>query len=154
MSVPCVLWVHMNPTDRKQQMAKLSKEMRRAYDLAGDGNLAEAFRIYQGVEERLRALGHDSGFLLWHMAIANDNLGEMEKAFHYIGKALETDPLSQPFRNSFDIIVGHIRAALAAETRPVDDPSTPRLYDLLVSSGEADVPSHATMARWLVAKGD
>jgi tetratricopeptide (TPR) repeat protein len=144
----------MITTVRKQQVAKLSKELRRAFDLAGEGNFAEALPIYQGIAERLRALGHDSGFLLWHMAIANDNLGELEKAFHHIAEALETDPLAQPFRNSFDIIVGRIRAALAAEARAVDDPSTPRLYDLLLSSGEADVPSHAAMARFLVAKGD
>lgn len=141
-------------TNRKQQMQKLSKEMRRAFELAGDGNVAEACRVFQGVEERLRGLGIDSGFLLWHLAIAHDNLGELEKAFHHIVHALDVDPLSQPFQNSFDVIVGRIRAALAVESRADDDPSTPRLYELLVSADEADVPSHAAMARWLSAKGE
>ncbi|HET8723863.1 MAG TPA: hypothetical protein VFM53_06615 [Anaeromyxobacteraceae bacterium] len=117
-------------TNRKQQLQKLAKDMRRAYDLAGEGNLAEACRIYQGVEEHLRGMGLD------------------------IVRALDVDPLSQPFQNSFDVIVGRIRAALAAGSRADDDPSTPRLYDLLVSADEADVPSHAAMARWLSAKGE
>ncbi len=29
-------------TNRKQQLQKLAKDVRRAYDLAGEGNLAEA----------------------------------------------------------------------------------------------------------------
>ena len=140
--------------NQKQQVKILSKELRRGFDLAGDGNLVEACRIYQNVAERLRVLGLDSGFLSWHLAIANENLGELEKAFHHVVAALDTDPVSQPFLNSFDVIAGRIRAALAAGSRPADDPSTPRLYDLLVSADEADVPSHAVMARWLSAKGD
>lgn len=144
----------MNTIDRKKKMAALAKEMRRAYDLGENGNLPEAIQVYGRVEGRLRAEGIESGFLLWHVAIANDNLGELEKAFHYACKALDTDPLSQPFQSSFDIVAGRVRAALAADARPVDDPSTPRLYELLVSTGEADVAAHAAMARWLLATGD
>ena len=47
-----------------------------------------------------------------------------------------------------------IRAALSDETRAVDDPATPRLYDILAGAGEADVMSHVAMARWCVAGGD
>ena len=47
-----------------------------------------------------------------------------------------------------------IRAALADEARKVDDPSTPRLYDILAGAGEADVASHVAMARWCAAGGD
>jgi hypothetical protein len=34
------------------------------------------------------------------------------------------------------------------------DPSTPRLYDLLSRTGEADLPSHVAMARWCAVTGD
>ena len=67
-----------------------------------------------------------------------------------INRALATDPLAQPFQNSFDIVSKHIRTALADESRPVDDPSTPRLYDILTGAGEADVMSHVAMALSLI----
>ena len=84
-------------------------------------------------------MGLESGFVLWNLAIVADNLGELEMAFDYIRRALATDPLAQPFQNSFDVVVKRIRAALADEARAVDDPSTPRLYDILAGAGEADV---------------
>jgi hypothetical protein len=99
-------------------------------------------------------LGLSSGYLLWTLSIAADNLGELEMAFDYIRRALATDPLAQPFQNSFEIVVKRIRAALADEARAVDDPSTPRLYDILSGAGEADVPAHVAMARWCAAGGD
>ena len=133
---------------------KLSGEMRRAYEASEAGNPAEALRLYQGVLERCRGAGIESGFLLWNLAIVADNLGRLEEAFEYIDRALTTDPLAQPFRNSFDVIVGRIRAALAEESRAADDPSTPRLYDLLVRADAADVASHVAMARFCTAKGD
>jgi tetratricopeptide (TPR) repeat protein len=136
------------------RLEKLSNEMRRAYDASEAGDKAEALRIYQGVQEKLQGMGLTSGFLLWNLAIVADNLGELEKAFDYVRRALATDPLAQPFLNSFDIVVKRIRAALADEARPVDDPSTPRLYDILAGAGEADVPSHVAMARWCAAGGD
>jgi hypothetical protein len=146
--------VVVNLVARKSKMAAHAKDLRRAYDLGENGKFEEAVRLYQLVEGRLRADGLESGFVLWHIAIAYDNLGELENAFHNACKALDTDPLAQPFQNSFDIIAGRVRAALASDERPVDDPSTPRLYDLLVSTGEADVPAHAAMVRWLLATGD
>jgi hypothetical protein len=43
--------------------------------------------------------------------------------------------------------------ALADPERDAADESTPRLYELLLGAGEADVPSHLAMARWLIAAG-
>jgi tetratricopeptide (TPR) repeat protein len=144
----------MDNTRRGGQLQKLSREMRRAYEAAEAGNPAEALKLYQGVLESCRGAGIESGFLFWNLAITADNSGRLEEAFEYIERALGTDPLAQPFLNSFEIIVGRIRAALADESRAVDDPSTPRLYDLLSGAGEADVPSHVAMARWCAASGD
>ena len=135
-------------------LGKLSGEMRRGFEASESGNPAEALKIYQGVLEKAQALGLESGFVLWNLAIVADNLGELEMAFDYIRRALAADPLAQPFQNSFDVVVKRIRAALADEARKVDDPSTPRLYDILVGAGEADVGSHVAMARWCAAGGD
>ena len=154
VSVPTLQWQHMNNAKNARQLEQLSKEMRRAYEVSEAGNPAEALTIYQGVLERCRGLGIQSGFVLWNLAIAADNLGKLEEAFEYIDRALATDPLAQPFKNSFEIIVGRIRAALADEARADDDPSTPRLYDLLVRAGEADVAAHVAMASWCLAAGD
>ena len=117
------------------RLSKLSGEMRRGFEASEAGNPAEALKIYQGVLEKARGMGLESGFVLWNLAIV-------------------ADPLAQPFQNSFDIVVKRIRAALADEARAVDDPATPRLYDILASAGEADVMSHVAMARWCVAGGD
>ena len=136
------------------RLSKLSGEMRRGFEASEAGNPAEALKIYQGVLEKARGMGLESGFVLWNLAIVADNLGELELAFDYVHRALTTDPLAQPFRNSFDIVVKRIRAALADDARAVDDPATPRLYDILASAGEADVMSHVAMARWCVAGGD
>ena len=136
------------------RLGKLSGEMRLGYEASEAGNPAEALKIYQGVLEKAQALGLESGFVLWNLAIVADNLGELEMAFDYIRRALASDPLAQPFQNSFDVVVKRIRAALADEARKVDDPSTPRLYDILADAGEADVASHVAMARWCAAGGD
>ena len=128
---------NMKRTDAR--LGKLSGEMRRGFEASEAGNPAEALKIYQGVLEKAQALGLESGFVLWNLAIVADNLGELEMAFDYIRRALAADPLAQPFQNSFDVVVKRIRAALADEARKVDDPSTPRLYDILAGAGEADV---------------
>jgi tetratricopeptide (TPR) repeat protein len=135
-------------------LGKLCGEMRRGFEASESGNPAEALKIYQGVLEKAQALGLESGFVLWNLAIVADNLGELEMAFDYIRRALAADPLAQPFQNSFDVVVKRIRAVLADEARKVDDPSTPRLYDILAGAGEADVASHVAMARWCAAGGD
>lgn len=46
-----------------------------------------------------------------------------------------------------------LRALLADPARPPGEPSTPRLYALLLRTGEADVPCHLAMARHLADSG-
>ena len=43
---------------------------------------------------------------------------------------------------------------MSSPERAVDDPSTPRLYAILVRAGEAEVESHAAMARYHLATGN
>jgi hypothetical protein len=74
-------------------------------------------------------------------------------AFEQITTAIAKDPLAVPFRHSFDLITGRIKAALADAERASDDPSTPRLYALLQRAGEADVGAHLAMARYNLATG-
>lgn len=140
--------------NRKTKMDQLAAELRRAYEAGQAGNFDEAAEIAHAVVEKAKALGISSPFAYWHVAVAADNGGKSEMAFDYITRALAIDPLDNTYRNSFEIIVKRIRATLAASDRAVDDPSTPRLYELLVRAGEADVASHAVMARYWVAKGD
>jgi tetratricopeptide (TPR) repeat protein len=136
------------------QLERMTEEMRRAYELSQAGNNAEAVKVYQGVLEQARREGLDSGYLLWNLAVVADNAGEAEMASEYVARAMALDPLSQPFQNSFEVIVKRIRTALADESRLVDDPSTPRLYDILTSAGEADGLAHVAMARWCMTGGD
>jgi tetratricopeptide (TPR) repeat protein len=139
---------------RNAKLDLLMKELNRAFALQEAGKHLEAFKAYGGVLEAQQRLGVASGFTLWNLAMTADNMGELEMAFSYAVQAIETDPLAVPFRNAFDFIARRIREALAAEGRAADDPSTPRLYELLVNSGEADLTAHATMARYCAATGD
>jgi len=85
----------------------------------------------------------------WGLAVVCDGLGEFESAMAHIKEALEIDPLAIPYQRSFATIVDRIRRVLGEESRDPEDPTTPRLYQLLVESGEGDVGSHLAMARYL-----
>ncbi len=74
-------------------------------------------------------------------------------AFEAVSEAIKADPMNPACQGSFDLIANRIRAALADPGRALDDPSTPRLYELLQGAGEADVPSHLAMARHLAHAG-
>ncbi|MGB8930734.1 MAG: hypothetical protein WCC48_05745 [Anaeromyxobacteraceae bacterium] len=139
---------------KNSTVEKLRADLRRGYDLNEEGNHEEAAEVVRGVLERGKAAGFTSAFALWNLAIATDQGGNLEMAFDYITQALQLDPIAQPFNNSFEVIVKRIRAALAAEDRAVDDPSTPRLYELLVRSGETDAAAHVAMAKFWMAKGE
>lgn len=139
---------------KSKKLAPIAGAIQRAIELHNEGQHGEAVKACDWALGEARKLGVASAALSWHAAIAHDNAGNLEAAFDHIRRALELDPLAEPFRNSFGIIVGRIRAALTDEKRPADDPATPRLYDLLVRAGEADVACHAAMARYAAATGD
>lgn len=136
------------------KMREVLREGQRAQKLLEEGDYPEARDLFLQLRARARKLGLRSGYLLWGLGVAYDNLGELELAFSTMSDAVNLDPFSPSAQRSFDIIAGRVRAALADASRAADDPSTPRLYQLLLGAGEADVPSHLAMARHLAACGD
>ncbi|MBI5542426.1 MAG: tetratricopeptide repeat protein [Deltaproteobacteria bacterium] len=95
-----------------------------------------------------------SAHVSWLLAIVCDYLDDLPAAVGHVEDALEVDPVSPSFHRSFEIVTERIRRALCDEHRKPDDPETPRLYELLLRLGEADVPSHLAMARFHVRQGD
>ena len=139
----------------------LSKELQRKFDdlariqaLEEEGRWAEARAEFVQVRAAARKAGIPHGMVSWRLAVCADNLGEVEAALEYVVEALEADPLSGPFRHSFEVICRRIRETLAGEDWDVADPDTARLYDLLVRERETDDASHLVMARHLLAVGE
>ncbi|MFT3912667.1 MAG: tetratricopeptide repeat protein [Anaeromyxobacteraceae bacterium] len=114
---------------------------------------AAAMQVYRSVLVEAERLGVDSAYLRWVVAVTHDELGALEMAWEELEKSIAADPLSLPARRSFEIIADRVRAALRAPERAVDDPSTPRLYALLIRAGEADLGAHVAMARFELAAG-
>ncbi len=123
----------------------------KGYGLVERGEPREAIAVYGEVLALARKAGVDSAHLHWAYAVACDYAGELEMAFEQIQTAISKDPLALSFRTSFDVIGRRIREALADSDRRADDPSTPRLYALLLRAGEADVDSHVAMTRYQLA---
>ncbi len=137
-----------------RQTKHLLDGMSHAQDLVNRSDPAEAMKVYAEVLRLARGAGIASAHLHWAYAIACDYAGELGMAFENVSAAVAADPLALPFRNSFDVIAHRIRTALADPGRAVDDPSTPRLYALLVGAGEAEVESHVVMGRHHLAAGN
>lgn len=97
---------------------------------------------------------HKSGHVAWWQAIVADYSERFEEAMNHIEHALQVDPICVQYHRSFDVIVDRIRKSLASEARKPDDPSTPRLYRLLLGSAAADTESHLAMARHHAHQGE
>ncbi len=115
------------------------------------GEYAEARGALAALRAELSRVGLESAHLSWMLAAAMDGLGEWEAALSHAREALELDPLALPYRRSYDLILCHMREALADESRSAREPATPRLYALLVEAGAVDVPSHLAMSKWHLA---
>lgn len=102
----------------------------------------------------LERAGVAGGHVHWMLCITFDHLGDLPMALYHVEKAVAVDPLSVPFHRSFDIITSRLLSVLTDGDRAVDDPSTPKLYELLVRSGEADSAAHLVMARYCASSGD
>jgi tetratricopeptide (TPR) repeat protein len=127
-------------------------ELRRGLDLEHQ-DAAAAMKVYRAVLAEAQRLGIESAYLRWVLATAHDDMGALEMAWEEIETSVATDPLSLPARRSFEIIADRVRAALSAPGREASDPSTPRLYGMLVRAGEADMGAHVAMARYQLAAG-
>ncbi len=138
----------------KKTTDRLLGEMRRAYDLVQERRPGDAVEVYRALLAEARQVGLDSAHLHWAYAVACDYSGDLEMAFEQTTTAIAKDPLAPPFRHSFELITGRIKAALSDTERAADDPSTPRLYALLQRADEADVGAHLAMARYHLATGN
>ncbi|BDG08603.1 hypothetical protein [Anaeromyxobacter paludicola] len=136
------------------RIERMLADMRRAYELTQEHQPEEGLKLYREVLKQAQGLTLESAYLLWSVAVAADYSGDLEMAFTYVVQAVETDPLTPPFRNSFEVISNRLRAALADPARPADDASTPRLCELLTRAGEADVATHLALVRFHAATGD
>ncbi len=128
-------------------------ESQRAGQMLDQREWQGARDAFTALRARVAKLGLRSAYVLWGLAVALDNLGEVEMAFEAVSEAVKADPMNPACQGSFDVVANRIRAALADPARALDDPSTPRLYDLLQGAGETDVPSHLAMARHLAHAG-
>jgi len=135
------------------RMRQLTQDAGRAQGLLDQSQHREARELFTEVRARARKLGLDSAYLDWGVAVCSDYLGELEMAFDSIRESVAKDPFNPAAQHSFEIIAGHIRAALVDAGRAADDASTPRLYQLLLAAGEADVSCHVAMARYLAHAG-
>jgi tetratricopeptide (TPR) repeat protein len=128
-------------------------ESQRAGRLLDDREWAAAREAFTALRARTAKLGLRSSYLAWGLAVALDNLGEIEMAFEAASEGVKVDPMNPACQHSFDVIANRLRAALADPERTPEDESTPRLYALLQDAGEADVPSHLAMASHLAHAG-
>jgi hypothetical protein len=135
------------------RMRSLVDEAHSAQQLLDQNQHAEARARFTSVRARAQKLGLDSAYLAWGAAVCADLMGEPEVAFVMIQESVALDPFNPAGQGSFNAIAWRLRNALAEPGRAFDDPSTPRLYQLLLEAGEADVPCHVAMARHLAHAG-
>jgi tetratricopeptide (TPR) repeat protein len=131
------------------RLQQLIGEMTRARELTEAEHYEDARQAYLKLRGECVRAGIRSAHVAWGLAVVFDGLGDFEAAMTSIREALEIDPLAIPYQRSFQIIVERIRKSLGDDGRDPVDPSTPRLYELLVQAGEGDVGSHLAMARYL-----
>lgn len=140
-------------TNQDTRIQKMLGDMARARELTEEQDFESARQAYLRLRAEAARAGIRSAHVAWGLAIACDGLGEYEAALSYVKEALELDPLAIPYRRSYDLILDNVRKTLADDSRDAADPSTPRLYELLVCTGEGDVGSHLAMVRYLIATG-
>lgn len=143
----------MRPT-LDPRLKQLLTEMSRAKELVEEEDFAGARDSYARLRQRCQRLGLRSAHVAWRLAAVCDALGDFEAALSYAREATELDPLALPYQRSYDLVIDRIRQALGDERRATDDPTTPRLYELLSRAGEGDARSHLAMARFLRHGGD
>lgn len=100
------------------------------------------------LKAKCAARGIRSGHVYWQLAIACDALGDFDQAFTSVREALRIDPIAPPVWRSYRIIVERMQRTLADAGLKPDDPTVPRLYELLVSADETNADCHLAMARY------
>ncbi len=128
--------------------------IRRVDQLTEDRQLDDALELALKIEAATIRAGIRSAHLTWTIGVIHDYRQEPEPAFARLQDALSMDPFALPFRHSFELISSRIRAALRAPERAADDPSTPKLWELLARVGQADDGAHVAIGRHHLATGN
>lgn len=141
-------------TARDPKWKGLLGDMVRARDAVDREDYEDANAALLKLRGELARQGLRSAHVAWSLAVACDGQGDFEQALEYIREALELDPLALPYQRSYDVIIERIRKLLGDEARSPADPTTPRIYELLMRAGEGDAACHLAMARWHFHAGD
>lgn len=131
----------------------LLNDVRSATEMISNDAHAEACELLEGVRARALEAGIDSPYVNCSLAVCFEKLDELEAAFEAICAAARHDPFAPPVQGVFNSVAWKLRFALAEPERALDDPSTPRIYEALMATGECDVQCHVAMARYLSAAG-
>jgi tetratricopeptide (TPR) repeat protein len=131
------------------KLEALLAKLRRALEERGSPEAAES--LFREVVAEAQRLGVASAYVHYVLSGALDRMGKLEMAFDELKKAVEADPLALPVRQAFEDVAVRLRAVLADPERAADDAAIPRLYNLLVEAGEADLEAHLAMVRFAVA---
>jgi hypothetical protein len=112
--------------------------IKQAENLCDEHLFARARLLLLGVHEELTALGVESAFVVWLLAVACDSIGMLEEAIQYIAQARALDLAFTRIVASEQIIVGHVLTLLNA-AGPYD-PEVLSLLDALRRNFPANHP--------------
>ncbi|MGO8969009.1 MAG: tetratricopeptide repeat protein [Myxococcaceae bacterium] len=135
------------------RVVQLAEQLGRAQRLGQEGKNDEALVTCTRVMAEAEALGVVSVAAMWTAGVVCDNQRNFPMAVDFCRRAVEADPADPSLRNSYSIVLRHIREALLDEDREVDDTEIRGLYDLLADAGDADEACHVRFAAHLVAAG-
>ena len=133
--------------------ADLLADIGQVRDLIEAKEYAKASELANRIIVNAKAAGIESAQATWMGAVAADYAGDLEAAFVAATEAVRLDPLSPEYQNSWLVIARRIRRALSSPDRAWNDPTTPRLYELLLDTSQADGTSHLQHARYLDSIG-
>lgn len=126
----------------------------RVRSLDDHGAHERAFREYCELLSETQRRGTSSPFLLAAAARAAQSAGHIEVAVDLAEEALRADELNVAAIEVLDAVAYRVGAMLARPNHRVDDPSTPKLYQLLVRAGRRDASSLLALARRHEAQGN
>lgn len=129
----------------------LIAQLRRASELAQEGNNEQALEVARGVEAACVALKIESSHVAWALAVLEDTSGNLGAALEHILKAVRIDPVCVIFESSLNIIVKRVRKKLVEGAW--DEGSDLPLYMALADSGLANDACRIAYAEFLHGKG-
>lgn len=138
------------PDLRMRELQDRAARARTHYD---EGRFVDAREGFLAARQLARRLGVDSAYLATSLALSTEQCGDLETAFAIAGEAISLDPASPSTIQAFSGLSWQLRGRLVDPDRSADDPSTPRIYALLLGAGEADVGCHVAMARHHASAG-